>query len=164
MKLTNIFALAAALAAVCAAQNAVPTNTNGKPQTVASNAGGKPSAATTSGGALKVSGPATNVSPAGKSANLQAPPTKQNAPRSSTTKAPAPATAGPSAAQGTDKTKNTSSASTQSKKTKTKGPRVSKSGQAGANGAVAPAPKTGGSQGRRDPFLSAIRTANPSGP
>jgi hypothetical protein len=160
MKLTNIFALVAAMVAVCAAQNATPANTNGKTQTVAGNAAGKPSAATNSGGSLKVSGPATNAPAAGKSVISQAPATKQSAPGSGTTKPPAPAKPAP---QGATKTNSTSGAGAQSKKTKSKGPAVSKSSPA-ANGATAAAPKSGGSQGRRDPFVSAIRTANPSGP
>jgi hypothetical protein len=164
MKLTNIFALAAAMAAVCAAQNATPASTNGKPQTLASNAANKPSAATTSGSAPKVSGPATNVPAAAKSANSQASATKQSTPGSSNTKPPVPAVAVTPAPQGATKTKSTTSATAQSKKAKSKGPRVSRSGQAAANGATAQAPKSGGSQGRRDPFVSAIRSVSPSGP
>lgn len=161
MKLTNIFALAAAMAAICAAQNATPANTNSKPQTVANTAGGKPSASTSSGSAVKVSGHTTNVPAAGKSVSSQAPATKQSTPGSSATKSPTPAKPAP---QDAAKTKSTSSASSKSKKTQSKGPRVSKSGQTAATGAVAPAPKSGGAQGRRDPFVSAIRTANLSGP
>jgi len=163
MKLTNTFALAAALAAAWVAQNATPANTSGKPQTVASNTAGKPSAATTSSSVAKVSGPATNSPVAAQSANSQAPATKQSAPGSSNTKPPVSAVAVAPAPQDAAKTKSTTSASAHSKKPRGKGPRVSRSGQA-ANGAAAPAPKSGASQGRRDPFVSAIRTANPSGP
>lgn len=152
MKLTHIFAVAAAMAAMSTAQNATPAGTNGKQQTVATNAGAKPSTAISANSVLKVSVP-VSAPAATKPANSQESATKSSVPV--VTAKPAP--------QDAAKSKATTNASAH-KPAKRRGPRVSKSSQASANGATAPASQAGESRGRRDPFVSAIRTANSSGP
>ena len=161
MKLIHIFAIAAAMTAVSTAQNTTPANANGKPQTVASNAGNKPSAVIATN-ATKASLPAANVPAAAKPAKSQEAAKKSSTPSTSNGKAPAPVGTVKPAPQ------NASQSATASARKKPaarrKGPQVSKTSKTPANGATAPAAQTDGSHGRRDPFISAIHPANSTGP
>jgi hypothetical protein len=162
MKLIHIFAIAAAITAVSTAQNATPANANGKPQTVASNAGNKPSAVIATN-TPKISVPAANVTAAAKPAKSQEAAKKSSTPSTSNGKAPAPVGTAKPTPQDPGQSKSVTASAHKKPAARRKGPQVSKTSKVPANGAT-PAAQTDGSHGRRDPFISAIRTANSGGP
>ncbi len=163
MKLIHIFAIAAAMTAASTAQNATPANANGKPLTVASNAGNKPTAVSATN-TSKVSRPAANVPAAAKPVRAQEAAKKSSTPSTSNGKAPAPAPVGTVKPAPQNATQSTTASTHKKPSAKRKGPHVAHTGKTPASGATAPAAQIDPAHGRRDPFISAIRTANSGGP